>query len=347
MTKENHIFDNFHLEKKALLSSLEIGKLLTSTLDLSKILELIMARVSQLIPAQNWSLLLKDESTETLKFEVAVGIDSKIVRDLRIPLGNGVAGQVVKTGQPAFVSNGENDKRIYRTVDQLTGFTTRSLIALPLKTHDKILGVIEVVNVPDLDYFKQHQLPTLQILTDYAAIAIENSTYFSRIQKMSITDEYTGLFNARYLHSILEDLVVDCSQNNKPLSVVFMDVDNFKRVVDTYGHLSGSKVLKEIGQTISALLSETDILIKYGGDEYIILLPGKDKETAVKQIEEIRVAIRKSTYLKSENKSLLVTASFGIATYPADADCKKDLLLAADNSMYKIKKTTKNGIGVA
>jgi len=335
------------LESNALLACLQIGKILTSTLNLNEILELIMSKVSELIEAQNWSLFLIDERTQELTFEVVVGLDKELIKTMRIPVSQGIAGTVAQTGEPLFIADAQNDPRLNRKVDQVTGFTTESVICIPLKIHGTILGVIEVINVDDIEYFKSTYLPILEILADYAAIAIMNSKYFSKIQRMNITDEYTGLFNARYLHEILGQLVAKYPKQIKSLAVIFMDVDNFKNVVDSYGHLSGSKVLKEIGQTISDCLSAEDILIKYGGDEYVIILPRCNKQNALKVAEEIRQAISSSIYLKSETKGIQVTASFGLAIYPQDAKTEKELLIKADNFMYGIKKTSKDGIGAA
>ena len=126
-----------------------------------------------------------------------------------------------------------------------------------------------------------------------------------------------------------------------------MDIDNFKSIVDTYGHLLGTRLLKETGETIRDNLSDQDILIKYGGDEYVIILPGRNKTEAAKQCENILRAIRESTYLESEAKPARITASFGVASYPEDAEAKKDLLISADNALFTIKNLTKNGIGIA
>ena len=126
-----------------------------------------------------------------------------------------------------------------------------------------------------------------------------------------------------------------------------MDIDNFKSVVDNYGHLLGTILLKEIGETIKSNLSEQDILIKYGGDEYVIILPGRSKTQAVKHSENILRAIRESTYLKSEAEPTRVTASIGIAAYPEDAEAKKELLILADNALFTVKSSTKNRVGTA
>ena len=332
--------------EKNLLPCLQIGKLLTSTLNLNEILQLIMEKITQLVQADNWSLLLKEEDTEHLRFQMAVGIDFKQVEHVRIPLGEGIAGRVAQSGDPLFVTNAGGDPRIFRDVDKITGFTTKSLVCLPLKIHGNILGVIEIINIEDMKKFKNEKLPVLSILSDYAAIAIENSRYLSKIKKMSITDEYTGLYNARYLHEILPGLMHQADQKGTSVAVGFIDIDNFKRVVDGYGHLAGSRVLKEIGQTITQSLGKDDFLIKYGGDEYVLLLPGRGKEEALKVFKTILKKIRAASFLQEEDVSVKVTASVGIAIYPDDAPTSKDLLLRADDSMYKVKKSTKNDIGL-
>lgn len=339
--------DDITIDAEGVIPCLQIGKLLTSTLNLGEILNLIMSRMSQLVEAENWSLLLLDEKTNELTFEVVVGLKKESVKDFRIPVGTGIAGKVAESGEIIIIEDAKNDPRVFRQVDSKTGFTTKSLLCIPLKTHGKILGVIEIVNIENFDLFKQKKLPILSILSDYAAIAIENSRYLTKIRTLSITDEYTGLYNARYMHEILPPLLHEANRHGKNLAVAFMDIDNFKRVVDTYGHLSGTMVLKEIGNTVSGCLSERDILIKYGGDEYVLIMPDRDKKHAVELTEKILQTIRSSLYLQDDPKPVKVTASFGLAIYPEDAQSKKDLLLFADNAMYKIKNSTKNGIGVA
>ncbi len=328
----------------ALLACVEIGKTLTSTLDLKQILELIMVKVSKLIEAQNWSLLLKNEVTGELTFDIVVGINRDLIKGVRLEPGEGISGQVVRTGIPVFLSEVKDDTRFSRKVDQLTGFKTKSIICVPLKIHGKILGVIEIVNVKNIALFEKNYLPFLTILTDYAAIAIENSRLFAKIQHMSLTDEYTGLYNARYLHNILEELVENSCRQNRQFAVVFVDIDNFKTAVDLHGHLLGTKMLKELGQTITNHLSKKDILVKYGGDEYIIILPGRNKRKAKKLSEKILSAIRETTYLQSESRPVKVTASLGIAMYPEDAGTIKDLLILADKTMYRVKNTTKDAV---
>jgi diguanylate cyclase (GGDEF)-like protein len=331
----------------ALLACVEVGKTLTSTYDLKEILALIMEKISELIRARNWSLLLKDEVTGELAFDIAVGIDRQRLSGLRIARGGGIAGRVAESGEMAIVTDAQAAPGFNHVIDRLTGFRTKNLVCLPLKSHGKVLGVVEIVNVADIEAFRSAGLPILNILADYAAVAIENSRFFEKIQRMSITDEYTGLYNARYMHQILEEMVAKALVSGREMTAVFMDVDNFKTVVDTHGHLSGSRVLREVGEVISSHLGKDDTLIKYGGDEFVILLPGRGKQEALERIEVVAAALRGTAFLVAEGKAVRVTASFGMASCPQDAATKKDLLLMADQAMYRVKRSTKNGVAVS
>lgn len=344
---ENPIEKHDSHETERLMACLETGKLLTSTLNLRGILEHIMRKVSQIIEAENWSLLLKDQESGKLTFEIAVGIDNDLIRGIHLAPGEGIAGYVAETGIPVYQSDVSNDPKFNRNIDEQTGFTTISVACLPLTIHGNVVGVIEIVNLTDMEKFKVHDLPFLNILADYAAIAIENSRNFARIRRMSVTDEYTGFYNVRYLHQIMDELIEKADRDKTTLAVAFGDIDNFKKVVDEYGHLLGSQVLKEIAHTISLCLTEKDILVKYGGDEYVIILPDKSKEEAIDLVSVILQSIRDTKYLTSQSNPVTLTASFGIAMYPDDAKTKKELLLIADNSMYRIKKTQKDGVGTA
>ena len=332
---------------EALIDLVQVGQLLTSTFDLDEILQLIMEKVSQLVKAENWSLLLKDEETDNLTFKVVVGSNETALKGMSIPPGEGIAGYVACSGNSEFITDVQNDPRFFRIADQFSGFITSSIACIPLKSHGVCMGVIEIINIEDMDNFKNNEFPALTLFADYAAIAIENSRYFSRIRQLSITDEYTGLYNARYLYEFLDRVISAAARDNTEAAAVFIDIDNFKRVVDEYGHLMGSLILKEIGATILGCLSGDDILAKYGGDEYVIILPGKGKVAARKVIERIRQKIRSTDYLTSTGQPVKVTASFGIATFSEDARTAKGLLLAADKQMYRVKNTTKDGVGVS
>jgi diguanylate cyclase (GGDEF)-like protein len=330
-----------------LMTCVEIGKALTSTLDMERILVIILKRLNKLIRAKNWTLFLLDPKTQKLHFEVVVGLDKRSLGDMQIKLGEGIAGTVALTGEPVLVPDVHNDPRFSGRVDHVTGFITRSLICLPLKLRGSIIGALEVVNPEDASLFRPDSMPVLSILADYVAIAINNARNYEKIESLSITDEVTGLYNTRFLHQYLDQLLRDSSAQAKEASLVFLDLDDFKEVVDTHGHLAGSKVLKEVAEVMAAGLDEEDRIFRYGGDEYVIILPGQDKKTALSKVKAIRKSLAESIFLKDEGLRIKVTASFGIANYPHDAANQRELLHIADNSMYHSKALGKDSITLA
>ncbi len=326
-----------------LMTCVEIGKSLTSTFNMDQILIIILKRLSELIKAKNWTLFLLDPETRELYFEVVVGLDKGSLSDVRIQLGEGIAGTVALTGEPILVPEVQHDSRFSNRVDDLTGFVTRSLICLPLKMQGAVIGVIEIVNPEDMSLFQDNFMPLLSILADYVAIAIHNARTYRKIESLSITDDVTGHANSRFMHQHLDQLI----DHGQEVSLVFLDVDNFKELVDSHGHLVGSKALREIATVISSQLADDDRLVRYGGDEFVIILPAQDKHAAFDKVVAIRKVVADATLLKDEGLQVKLTASFGIANYPSDAGDKKELLQLADNSLYRSKDLGKNSITVA
>ncbi|MFZ0429103.1 MAG: sensor domain-containing diguanylate cyclase [Acidobacteriota bacterium] len=346
MINEPEIPTEGSFETKALLACLEVGKLLTSTLDLREILQLIVDRMSDLIAAENWSILLRNEVTGELTFEIVAGVEESLLKGIRLARGEGIAGYVADTGQSILVPNVAEDPRFSPRADQQTGFLTQSIACLPLQAHGKVVGVIEVVNVRDFEAFRLRDLPVLKILADYAAIAIQNARLFSRIEELSITDEYTGLHNARHLYHVLAELLERADADGTTVGVVFVDMDNFKSIVDRFGHLLGTRALREVGETMQSRLQPGDRLFKYGGDEFVLVLPGRDKTAAKSFVEGLCRAVHEAVFLKSEGQGVRVSASFGVAVYPMDAGSLREILMAADRALYTVKRGTKNAVAV-
>ena len=184
------------LEKKVEELSIfhQVGKALTSTLDLQEVLTLIMGKISELQKPSTWSLLLIDEKKQELHFQIAIGKNSSNIKDVRIKIGQGLVGWVAQTGEAAIINDVSGDPRFLPEIDGIFHPHIKSIVCVPLKSKERTLGVIELINCFE-GTFPNEDLSMLTSLADYAAIAIENAMYVKRIQELTITDDCTNLYN--------------------------------------------------------------------------------------------------------------------------------------------------------
>jgi diguanylate cyclase (GGDEF)-like protein len=336
LTRQNQELTIFH----------DVAKALTSSLDLDSILQTIMDKMAEYFRPDTWSLLMVDEGHDELYFAIAVGDKSEALKTVRLKMGEGIAGWVAKHGESRIVPDVHADPLFASRVDQTTKWETRSVICVPLRSKLRVLGVIQLVNV-DMERFKDAELFFLQSLCDYAAIAIENARWVEKIQELTITDDCTGLYNARHLYKTLDTEVYRSSRFGYEFSILFIDLDHFKSVNDTHGHLIGSKLLAEIGYLIKAQLRLIDFAFRYGGDEFVVLLPQTGKDQALVVAKRLRDGLRASSFCQEEGLNLNVRASIGLATYPHDARTAHDVIRQADGMMYVVKNSSRDNIGVA
>jgi diguanylate cyclase (GGDEF)-like protein len=325
----------------------EVGKTLASTLDLQKILQTIMEKISDFLQPDTWSLLMIDENTQELYFEIAIGAGANKLKDIRLKVGDGIAGWVAAKGEPVLVEDVRKDERFNSRIDELTQVETRSVVCVPIKGREKVLGVIELINCLGRESFRPEDIPILKNLADYAAIALENARYVQRIHELTITDDCTALYNARHLHFVLDAEIYRSNRYNYEFSVIFIDLDHFKQVNDTYGHLVGSKLLWMIGDLIKGHLRLIDYAFRYGGDEFVVLLPQTSKENALMVVRRVKDLLNSTVFFTDEGLNIKVTASFGLASFPNDARTRKEILRMADEAMYLVKNTTRNNIALA
>ncbi|MGH9773725.1 MAG: sensor domain-containing diguanylate cyclase [Candidatus Acidiferrales bacterium] len=334
-------------EKSEVVLFHELGKALTSTLQLDQVLRTIMEKINEVLHPDTWSLLLADQEKKELYFEIATGAGADALKDVRIKWGQGLAGWVAETGEAVVVPDTSKDSRWFSKVDEKTKMETRSIVAVPVRFRENSLGVIELINCIGPEGFSQRDLALLEALADYAAIAIENARHVERIQELTITDDCTGLFNSRHLSDVLDKEIHRSERYGFEFSLIFIDLDHFKNVNDTHGHLTGSRLLGEVGQFIKHNCRQIDFAFRYGGDEFVVVLPQTSKENACRVGHRLHRKLRESMWLKDAGLEVKITASFGVATFPTDAKSKADLLHLADDAMYLVKNTGRDRVAAA
>jgi len=290
--------------------------------------------------------LMIDEERKDLVFEMAIGGGGQEMAAFRVKMGEGIAGWVAQTGEPVIVNDTQRDPRFARRFDSATRFRTRSVLCAPLVSRGRTLGVVQVIN-RRRGRFTRADLDLLLTLVEPCAIALENAILFQRAEQLTITDDLTKLFNSRYMNLYIGREIKRCKRHGIPISVIFLDLDGFKGINDQYGHLAGSMTLTEVGGILTRCVRESDILARYGGDEFVAVLPETPAAGAMIIAERIRKSIACHAFLESQGLQARLTASIGIASYPDHGLTPEGLVQKADQAMYRVKERNKDGIELA
>jgi diguanylate cyclase (GGDEF)-like protein len=322
-----------------------VARALTSELDLDSILRAIMRQMEQFFLPEQWSLLIVDETRQDLFYAVVVGQAQADLRDERVKIGEGLAGWVAAHGETLILPESAEDPRLAPRGNR-NRFRIRSAICMPLRSRHRTLGVIQLFNCK-VETLADDTISFLHLLSDYAAIAIENARAVERIQELTVTDDCTGLYNQRQLYRILKTESEQARARGTQFSLVFIDLDRFKQINDRHGHLIGSRLLAEFGQAVRRELRNLDAVFRYGGDEFIALLHGAGSEEAERIARHLHRKLRKQKFRVDDSLALSIRASYGVATWPTDANDIHELIRRADAAMYRVKESTRDDVAAA
>ena len=329
----------------------------------------ILRKADEFVPSKAGSILLdnpsekkKQRQENTLTFIAAFGPKSQQLVGRRIPADKGIAGSVYISGKSYCTPDVQSDPLFYSEFDKENDYYTHSLVAIPIRIEQEVCGVLELVNRRDSQTYNQQDLNLLEIFAGYMSVSIQNVLDGRLAQEIAKRDNLTGLYNDRYLHIALSQSISDCWEKQRDLSLLFLDLDFFKRVNDSHGHLAGSQVLREVGQLLDeACRPAKAVAARYGGDEFVLALPGLDIDAAIDLAEGIREEIVTTSFCPGEGEIQPdplnlkgITCSIGVASlrrHVGDGEnveaCKSTLLRLADSAMYVAKETGRNRTAVA
>jgi diguanylate cyclase (GGDEF)-like protein len=306
----------------------------------------VLEIAADLVGASRGSIMLIDKNGKNLQIGFCKGMNSSVAQSITVKLGEGIAGKVACSGVPLLVDDVEKDDRV--RMPNRPRFKTKSLLCVPLKLKDKTIGVLNLSDKEDMGAFNESDLNLLASFANLASLMIERTWALERsfqLEKLSITDHMTGLYNHRFLRTRLEEELNRSTRNGLNLSVIFIDLDFFKVYNDISGHLAGDAALKKVAEILKVSVRDMDVVVRYGGEEFCIVLPDTSKKEAVHVAERIRQEIEKERFSNEENLPFgRLTASFGIASFPEDGHTFTTLIHSADLALYKAKAEGRNRV---
>lgn len=338
--------------------------------DLSAVLKEILSRANEFVPSESGSILLDDPVLKwspskegRLYFLACFGEGSESLVGTNLSDNVGIVGETYQSGKPYLSKDVKKDKKFFSKVDEQIQFVTKSILAIPIEIDGAVIGVIELINRKARPNFDKRDLSLLEIFARYTSTLIQNALDARRFEELSKIDDLTALYNDRFFYEMLSRGVEVALKDDKDITLIFFDLDHFKEVNDMHGHLSGSRVLKEVATIMTEVFLESNaIMARYGGDEYVILLPDTDLKKASGYAEELRKRIADNSFLKEPtsptepalNISGIITCSVGVASLFENVRTSKNLrsleenlIKAADGAMYTAKDNGKNRVVVA
>ncbi len=303
----------------------------------------IVSEASSLADAEKCSLMMSD-GNGMLEVQSARGINMALMENVRVRRGEGISGKVYEQGLPVLIT-GEKDLKNYGNTPR-SHYKTSSSLSMPLKVADEIIGVLNLSDKRSGISFAQTDVSMLSPFILQASALLKLGIYHDSLEemkKLSMTDSLTGLFNRRYFDIRLEEEYLRAKRYNLILSLAIMDIDDFKLFNDTEGHIAGDGILKEVAYIMTAAIRSHDILARFGGEEFTIIMPQTSEAEALSVSERIRENIKsniKPAWKRCPKKRL--TVSSGIATYPECGPTKEEIIRCADNALYKAKSLGKD-----
>lgn len=320
---------------RELVSLFEIAETLSSTLELDEVLALLAERTRRLADGSTCAVFLLDGSSHTLVERASTGRYQDLLRNARVRLGKGVTGKAASRLKPYTGSYDPND--ITFSMNGKLALELKSCMVAPVVSYGQVLGTINVYDTQS-NAFSADDLRTLMSVANRAALAIQNAAAFESVRDSAMKDQVTGLYNGRYLRTYLDHEMSRASRHCEPITVLGIDLDNFKAVNDSFGHYRGDIVLRDAAEIFRRQLRDYDLAARNGGDEFVVVLPRTTAHEAARTVDRIRREFDRYAQRALGDSHVALGVSVGVATFPDDGCTTDELLARADAEMYRDKR---------
>jgi diguanylate cyclase (GGDEF)-like protein/putative nucleotidyltransferase with HDIG domain len=336
-TKKN-VFDDIALAHREIYALYEIAQAMGTSLGVSDTMALISAKLSNLVPFSCAALFLYDEDTETLRCRFATGTDAEIIQQIAVHTGEGLTGWVARNRRALVNARPSADLEAAGLSELTTNL--QSALVCPLLFSERFIGTLSVYHV-DAAFYRDDHRRLLDRVSEQAAAVINNSMLFEQTKEDSLTDPLTGLPNTRFLFMHLTRELARAERLKSEVSLLVMDLDNFKSINDSHGHHVGDRALCEVARVLRAAIRPYDICVRYAGDEFMVVLSGCSVDEAEQKRAELQRGIDEVYFEARPGKRVQLGISVGTAVFPHDAESYESLLATADSRMYQDKSRRK------
>jgi diguanylate cyclase (GGDEF)-like protein/putative nucleotidyltransferase with HDIG domain len=339
---KKNVFDDIALAHREIYALYEIAQAMGTSLGVSDTMALISAKLSNLVPFSCAALFLYDEDTETLRCRFATGTDAEIIHQIAVHNGEGLTGWVARNRRALVNARPSADLEAAGLASLQTHL--QSALVCPLLFNERFIGTLSVYHV-DATFYRDDHRRLLDRISEQAAAVINNSMLFEQTQEDSLTDPLTGLPNTRFLFMHLTRELARAERLKSEVSLMVMDLDNFKEINDNHGHHVGDRALCEVARVLRTAIRPYDICVRYAGDEFIVVLSGCSADEAEHKRAELQQGIDEVYFEARPGKRVHLGVSVGAAVFPQDGESYESLLATADNRMYQDKSSRKRRAG--
>ena len=329
-------------EMRQSLKLFEVAKVITSTIDLRKLYDISLDAVLQIAPVTGGFSAFYGVNNTNLDVKSHRHIDYNFSAEAALYFSTAYASEFKSWTAPFVLTAKTLKSPVPQTVSKHISY-----IVVPLLVEKAVRGFMIIVDDRPVGSVTPALLSNAAFIADQASTAFENALRYEQAQELAYIDSLTGLYNAKFLDKTLDKEMKRAERLLAPMTLLFLDVDNFKQINDKNDHLAGSKVLIEVAKILLKSVREIDAVVRYGGDEFVVILVDAEYEAAHGVAERIRSSVERKIFLEEEGLDIRLTVSIGLATYPLHTKDKKMLLKAADKAMYRAKYESKNAIYVA